>query len=198
MSRSVGISKQRTPVIQEPPRGPGRSIGSASAQGMAPGGKLTPALLAQQQAMQQQYARQQEMKNSSQKMVPDGIPQQVTVQQAVAVIVARLNNLESKLRDTILSPSSSQEQSDSPNDLDLAMAQIFERLQILESQDTSSLDEANVKVNKLESDLRDAKDALFKLQTCMIGNTDQINRLVTQMAEHVAKTTIKESSSESC
>jgi hypothetical protein len=192
MSRSVGISKQRTPVIQEPPRGPGRSIASAQNIVPTPVGKMTPALFAQQQALQQQYLKQQEdMKNMSQRMVPETIPQQVTVQQAVAVIVARLNNLESKMRE--LDMSSSPEQSDSPNELDLAIAQIFERLQILETEDASS-----ERVHKLESDLRDAKDAVFKLQTCMISNTDQINKLTSQVAELSAKCAIKESGSDGC
>ena len=178
MSRSLGVSKQRTPVIPDQPRGPGRSIQSA---------QMSNPQIMQQQKMQQQYLQQQAQAQSQRKT--EGPPSQVTVPQAIAVIIARLNSIERKVNSVNTNSSESLSNNDDPesvNELDLAMNQIFERLQALES--SLKLEELTNKLNRLESDLRDSKDAVFKLQTYMISNTEQMNKLQNQCSDLSKKT----------
>lgn len=190
MSRSLGINKQRTPVVQEPPRGPITSI--ASAKNMNAAQNMTTAQQQQQQMLKQQYMQQQQQQklkqqkqqmanNSPQQPQPQsGMPSHVTIPQAISVIVSRLNSIERKIAKPVetLGEDSEQQQQESI-DLDLTIDQILERLQQLEVSDT--LDQLNNKVSKLESELRDSKDMVLKMQSMIITTTEQVTKLSMQL-----------------
>ena len=194
MSRSLGINKQRTPVVQEPPRGPITSI--ASAKNMNAAQNMTTAQQQQQQMLKQQYMQQQQqqklkqqkqqMANNSPQQQPQpqsgGMPSHVTIPQAISVIVSRLNSIERKIMKpvaTLGEDSEQQQQQQESIDLDLTIDQILERLQQLEGSDT--LDQLNNKVSKLESDLRDSKDMVLKMQSMIITTTEQVTKLSMQV-----------------
>ena len=194
MSRSLGVNKQRTPVVQEPPRGPITSIASAK--------NMNAAQQQQQQMLKQQYMQQQQqqklkqqkqqMSNQSpqQSQTVNGMPSHVTVPQAIAVIVSRLNSIERKISKPVATLGEDQPQSEEQQqesiDLDLTIDQILERLQQLEGSDSlvvskSEFDQLNNKVSKLDSDLRDSKDMVLKMQSLIITTTDQVTKLSLQL-----------------
>lgn len=212
MSRSLGINKQRTPVVQEPPRGPITSIASAKNMGQA---QMTSAQQQQQQMLKQQYMQQQQMQQQKlkqqrqqmqqpqsqpqpQPQTVNGMPSHVTVPQAIAVIVSRLNSIERKITKPVASlgeEESEQQQQESIN-LDLTIDEILERLQQLEGSlqqleasklDTSlvvsksDFEQLNNKVSKLDSDLRDSKDMFLKMQSLIITTTEQVTKLSMQL-----------------
>jgi hypothetical protein len=181
MNRQTANARQRKPGPPEPQRGPGQSIGSAQTFGVT-----------QQQQQQQQMLQQQRMQQQKQaangKNASRQIPAQVTIQQAVAVIVSRLNKLEIKsarMSSTSVSGDSVPQTDDSSNnELDQAMAQIFERLHNLESSDYSaSSEDLSLKITKLENDLRDSKDIIMKLQSFTIDTTKQMSTLTAKIGE---------------
>ena len=198
MSRSLGVNKQRTPVVQEPPRGPITSIASAK--------NMSAAQQQQQQMLKQQYMQQQQqqkIKQQRQQMANqtpqqpqtvNGIPSHVTVPQAIAVIVSRLNSIERKISKPVEATLGedqqlSEQQQQESIDLDLTIDQILQRLQLLEGlQSDSSLvvsksdfDQLNNKVSKLDSDLRDSKDMVLKMQSLIITTTEQVTKLSMQL-----------------
>ena len=200
MSRSLGVNKQRTPVVQEPPRGPIMSIASAKNMG-------TTAQQQQQQMLKQQYMQQQQqqklkqqkqqMANQSPQQTTNGMPSHVTVPQAISVIVSRLNSIERKiskpadpLGEDQQQPQLSEQQQHESIDLDLTIDQILERLQLLEGTQSDSLvvsksdfDQLNNKVSKLDSDLRDSKDMVLKMQSLIITTTEQVTKLSMQFSK---------------
>jgi hypothetical protein len=194
MSRSLGINKQRTPVFQEPPRGPITSI--ASAKNMSQAQNMSTAQQQQQQMLKQQYMQQQQqlqqqklkqqMANQQPQQPQSGMPpSHVTVPQAIAVIVSRLNSIERKISKSdaqSLGEPSEEQQQESIN-LDLTIDQILERLQALESAVVSKSDfeQLNNKVSKLDSDLRDSKDMFLKMQSLLITTTEQVTKLSMQL-----------------
>jgi hypothetical protein len=189
MSRSLGINKQRTPVFQEQLRGPISSI--ASAKNMSAAQQQQQQML-KQQYMQQQQQQQQKLKQQMQNQQPqpqpqtvNGMPSHVTVPQAIAVIVSRLNSIERKITKpvaTLGEEESEQQQQESIN-LDLTIDEILERLQQLESVVVSKSDfeQLNNKVSKLDSDLRDSKDMFLKMQSLLITTTEQVTKLSMQL-----------------
>lgn len=196
MSRSLGVNKQRTPVVQEPPRGPITSIASAK--------NMSTAQQQQQQMLKQQYMQQQQqqkLKQQKQQMAnqppqqtlnSNGMPSHVTIPQAISVIVSRLNSIERKISKPVAAlgedqPLSEQQQQESI-DLDLTIDQILERLQQLEGSQSDNLvvsksefEQLNNRVSKLDSDLRDSKDMVLKLQSFIITTTDQVTKLSMKM-----------------
>jgi len=189
MSRSLGINKQRTPVVQEPPRGPISSIASAknmNLQNMSTMQQQQQQMLKQQYMQQQQKLKQQMANQPPQSQTANGMPSHVTVPQAIAVIVSRLNSIERKISKPVATlgeeQPSEQQQQDSI-DLDLTIDQILERLQQLEDLVVSKSDfeQLNNKVNKLDSDLRDSKDMVLKMQSLIITTTDQVTKLSMQL-----------------
>ena len=187
MSRSLGINKQRTPVVQEPPRGPISSI--ASAKNMSAAQQQQQQMLKQQymQQQQQQKLKQQQQQQQQQPQTASGMPSHVTVPQAIAVIVSRLNSIERKISKPVatLGEDSEQQQQESI-DLDLTIDQILERLQQLEGTNSlvvskSDFEQLNNKVSKLDSDLRDSKDMVLKMQSLIITTTEQVTKLSMQV-----------------
>ena len=188
MSRSLGINKQRTPVVQEPPRGPISSI--ASAKNMSAAQQQQQQMLKQQymqQQQQQKLKQQQQQQQQQQPQTASGMPSHVTVPQAIAVIVSRLNSIERKISKPVatLGEDSEQQQQESI-DLDLTIDQILERLQQLEGTNSlvvskSDFEQLNNKVSKLDSDLRDSKDMVLKMQSLIITTTEQVTKLSMQV-----------------
>ncbi len=169
MNRPIAVARQqqRRTSAPEQPRGPVQSINSAQA-------------FANHQRVQQQ---QQQSKQPQQPSPSSQYPSQVTIPQAISVIIARLNNLESKTKtafsnlQTQTVSTTSVENDDSPNELDMAIQQIFERITLLEtssSLNSSKFDEFTSKITKLENDLRDSKDIILKLQTFTIDTTKDL------------------------
>jgi hypothetical protein len=198
MSRSLGVNKQRTPVVQEPPRGPIMSIASAKNMNLSTAQQQQQQML-KQQYMQQQQQQQQKLKQQKQQMTNqqpqpqtgNGMPSHVTVPQAIAVIVSRLNSIERKITKPAATLGedqqlSEQQQQDSI-DLDLTIDQILERLTILEDLvvSKSEFEQLNNKVNKLDSDLRDSKDMVLKMQSLIITTTEQVTKLSMQVSNNI-------------
>ena len=209
MSRSLGVNKQRTPVVQEPPRGPIMSIASAKNMNAA----QNTAQQQQQQMLKQQYMQQQQqqkLKQQKQQMANqspqqpqavNGMPSHVTVPQAISVIVSRLNSIERKISKSAapleedqsqLSEQQQQQQQQESIDLDLTIDQILERLQQLEGTQSDSLvvsksefEQLNNKVSKLDSDLRDYKDMVLKMQSLIITTTEQVTKLSMQVSNNI-------------
>ena len=196
MSRSLGINKQRTPVVQEPPRGPIMSI--ASAKNMSTAQQQQQQMLKQQYMQQQQQQQQQKLKQQMSNQPPqqsqtvNAMPSHVTVPQAIAVIVSRLNSIERKISKPVVTlgeeqPQLSEQQQQDAIDLDLTIDQILERLTILEDLVVSKSDfeQLNNKVSKLDSDLRDSKDMVLKMQSLIITTTEQVTKLSMQISNNI-------------
>ncbi len=187
MSRSLGINKQRTPVVQEPPRGPISSI--ASAKNMSAAQQQQQQMLKQQYMQQQQQKLKQQQQQQQQQPQPQaasGMPSHVTVPQAIAVIVSRLNSIERKILKPVATLEDSEQQQQESIDLDLTIDQILERLQQLEGTNSlvvskSDFEQLNNKVSKLDSDLRDSKDMVLKMQSMIITTTEQVTKLSMQV-----------------
>ena len=115
----------------------------------------------------------------SKQRLPPGIPPQVTVPQAISIIATRLNKIEDKIVNLRSDGESANmnDQFDTPNELDHAIAQLFERVQELETvslKNTSQLSDFIAKMNKLENELRDSKDMIIKLQSFSIDTTNKL------------------------
>ena len=201
MNRQMA-SRQRKVNSQppEPPKGPGQSIKSAPTFSNLQQQQqfLQQQQILQQQRMQQrqqmrdqgaqpqnytqqkQQQQQQPMINEfSKQRLPPGIPPQVTVPQAIAIIASRLNKIEDKIIGLRSDGESvnMNDQFDTPNELDHAIAQLFERVQDLEtvsSKNNSQLSDFITKMNKLENELRDSKDMIIKLQSFSIDTTNKL------------------------
>ena len=194
MSRSLGINKQRTPVVQEPPRGPITSIASAKNIGQPQN------MMSQAQQQQQQKLRQQKQQMANQPTQPqtvNSVPSHVTVPQAIAVIVSRLNSIERKILKPVAplgEDEPSEQQQQESIDLDLTIDQILARVQQLEDLVVlkSDFDQLNNKVSKLDSDLRDSKDMVLKMQSFIITTTDQVTKLSMQLNNMTTNTTTEE------
>jgi hypothetical protein len=204
MSRSLGINKQRTPVVQEPPRGPITSIASAKNIGQ-PQNMMSQTQQQQQQMLKQQYMQQQQQQKlrqqkqqmanqPTQPQTVNGVPSHVTVPQAIAVIVARLNSIERKILKPAAPLGEDEQQQQESIDLDLTIDQILARVQQLEDLVVlkSDFDQLNNKVSKLDSDLRDSKDMVLKMQSFIITTTDQVTKLSMQLNNMTTNTTREE------
>jgi hypothetical protein len=207
MSRSLGINKQRTPVVQEPPRGPITSIASAKNIGQ-PQNMMSQAQQQQQQMLKQQYMQQQQQQKlrqqkqqmanqPTQPQTVNSVPSHVTVPQAIAVIVSRLNSIERKILKPVAplgEDEPSEQQQQESIDLDLTIDQILARVQQLEDLVVlkSDFDQLNNKVSKLDSDLRDSKDMVLKMQSFIITTTDQVTKLSMQLNNMTTNTTTEE------
>lgn len=188
MNRQIA-SRQRKVMSQppEPPRGPVQSI--ASAQNFANLQQQQ-----QQQLKQRQYQSQQPQPQPPQlqsqrrpnepqtktQRLPNGLPSQVTVPQAISIIVSRLNNIESRVMNSsgfANQGNQGDEQIVENNELDHAIAQLYERVQELETNHLKTTSQHNdylAKINKLENDLRDSKDMIIKLQSFSIDTTNKL------------------------
>ena len=63
----------------------------------------------------------------------------------------------------------------------------MERLTILEDLvvSKSEFEQLNNKVNKLDSDLRDSKDMVLKMQSLIITTTEQVTKLSMQVSNNI-------------
>jgi hypothetical protein len=189
MNRQIASRQRKVNTPPEPPRGPVPSIGSA--QNFANLQQQQQMLLQQQQQQQRQRQQQQQQQQpQSQKFqqpnqLPNGLPAQVTIPQAISVIISRLNNIEDKMvkHNTINSNNANNstnepasfEQNDEVNEFDQAISQLFDRVQELESnylKNSMQLNDFLTKMSKLENELRDSKD--IKLQSFSIDTTNKL------------------------
>ena len=168
MNRPTAIARQRQTQAMPPPqqqtRGPVSSI--SSAQLFAQNAQQ------QQQQQQQQRGQQQQRQNLQQQTGPPQIPEQVTIQQAVSVIIARLHALETKAAGATLIKDNTVPNQEDVN-LDMMFEQIFERLVSLEKFQESNQELEN-KVAKLENDIRDSKDVIMRLQSFTMDTNKQL------------------------
>ena len=195
MNRQIA-SRQRK-VMSQPPeqaRGPVPSI--ASAQNFSN--------MQQQQQLQQQQLQQQRQYQSQslpppprqaqsqrrppepqvqgqgqaqQHRLPNGMPSQVTIPQAISVIVSRLNRIESRVANAPLMDRQGNEQVDDTNEIDNALGQLFERVTELETNQETIISKQNeyvAKMIKLENDLRESKDMIIRLQSFSIDTTNKL------------------------
>jgi hypothetical protein len=181
-NRPIAVARQqRRTSAPEQPRGPVQSINSAQAFA-----NQQRQLQQQQQQQQQQQLKQSQLKQQLNHGSSSQYPSQVTIPHAISVIIARLNNLESKTKNAFSNLQTqgvsaagaiAVENDESPNELDMAIQQIFERIALLETSATLNsikLDESVSKITKLENDLRDSKDIILKLQTFTIDTTKDL------------------------
>ena len=164
MNRPTAIARQRQtqgpPPPQQQTRGPVSSISSAQ-------------LFAQNANQQQQRGNQQQpQRGNLQQSGPPQIPEQVTIQQAVSVIIARLHALETKAAGATLIKDNTVPNQEDVN-LDMMFEQIFERLVNLEKFQESTQELEN-KVSKLENDIRDSKDVIMRLQSFTMDTNKQL------------------------
>jgi hypothetical protein len=165
MNRPTAIARQRQTQAPPPPqqqtRGPVSSISSAQ-------------LFAQNanQQQQQQQSRGQQQQSRGQQQGPPQIPEQVTIQQAVSVIIARLHALETKAAGSTLIKDNTLPNQEDVN-LDMMFEQIFELLVSLEKFQESN-QELEIKVAKLENDIRDSKDVIMRLQSFTMDTNKQL------------------------
>lgn len=167
MNRPTAIARQRQ--TQPPPhqqtRGPVSSISSAQLFAQNANQQM-------QQQQQQQRGQQQQQRGNLQQQGPPQIPEQVTIQQAVSVIIARLHALETKAAGSTLIKDNTVPDQDDVN-LDMMFEQIFERLVNLEKFQESNKELEN-KVVKLENDIRDSKDVIMRLQSFTMDTNKQL------------------------
>jgi len=196
MNRQIA-SRQRK-VMSQPPeqaRGPVPSIASAqNFSNMQQQQQLQQQQLQQQQLQQQRQYQSQSLPppprqaqsqrrppepqgQAQQQRLPNGMPSQVTIPQAISVIVSRLNRIESRVANAPLMDRQGNEQVDDTNEIDNALGQLFERVTELETNQETIISKQNeyvAKMIKLENDLRESKDMIIRLQSFSIDTTNKL------------------------
>ena len=144
----------------------------------------------QQQMRPQQQQQQQQMRPQQQQTL---YPSHVTVPQAIAVIISRLNKIDGKLNNTTNSSNPSlnlQNEDDSSNNQ--LIHQILERLTNIESVSVDNkLADLTSKINKFETELRESKDIIMKLQSFIMDTNTKLAQL-SNTDEETLKLSIKE------